>query len=295
MNYNEVLAKCIDYIENNIKEDLSPKSISKEIGYSTFHFCRIFNDIKEISLMEYVRKRRLSLALLDLFNGKKIIDVAIAYKFETHSGFNKAFKKEFGFSPTQYIRRVGQGFYSKDFLKVNGDIMKPKIIKKDGFKVAGYGIKTDVSNGNHTKDIAAFWSNYEGENLESKMYNILNPKKHGEYGLFIPIGEDSGESIYLLGVEVDHFNNITSDMITIDVPSAEYVVFTTPPIDTSNDPVQNDFAQIISSTWKYVFEEWFESSGYKFDESKLDFEFYDERCHSRLDTVMEIYVPIVKI
>lgn len=295
MNYNEVLTKCTEYIEKNIKEDLNPKTISSEIGYSAFHFCRIFNNVKGISLMEYVRKRRLSLALIDLFNGKKIIDVAAEYRFETHSGFNKAFKKEFGFSPTQYIKRVGQGFYSEDLLKINADIMKPKIIKKDGFKIAGYGIRTDISNGNHTKDIAAFWNNYEGENLESKMYDILKPKKHGEYGLFIPINEGSGESIYLLGVEVDHFKDVNLEMITVDVLSTEYAVFTTPPIDTSKDELQKDFAKIISSTWKYIFEEWFESSGYKYDESKLDFEFYDERCHSRIDTVMEIYVPIVKI
>ena len=49
---------------------------------------------------------------------------------------------------------------------------------------------------------------------------------------------------------------------------------------------------MIKATWKYIFEEWFKESGYSYDESKLDFEFYDERCHGRVDTVMEIYVPI---
>ncbi|WP_440962379.1 GyrI-like domain-containing protein [Paenibacillus nitricinens] len=43
-----------------------------------------------------------------------------------------------------------------------------------------------------------------------------------------------------------------------------------------------------------MFEEWFKDSGYDYDDSKLDFEFYDERCHSRPDTVMEIYVPVKK-
>ncbi|MNI51551.1 Bacterial transcription activator, effector binding domain [compost metagenome] len=52
------------------------------------------------------------------------------------------------------------------------------------------------------------------------------------------------------------------------------------------------FAQVIKNTWKYIFEEWFPASGYEFAEDKLDYEFYDERCHSRVDTVMEIYVPV---
>ncbi|WP_445669883.1 GyrI-like domain-containing protein [Paenibacillus sp. FSL R5-0887] len=47
--------------------------------------------------------------------------------------------------------------------------------------------------------------------------------------------------------------------------------------------------------WKYIFEEWFKDSGYVYDETKLDFEFYDEQRHSRPDTVMEIYVPVKKL
>lgn len=84
-------------------------------------------------------------------------------------------------------------------------------------------------------------------------------------------------------------------MLTMDVPEAEYAVFTTPPVDTSTDKEQIEFAQVIKSSWKYIFEEWFKDSGYVYDETKLDFEFYDERCHSRPDTVMEIYVPVKKL
>lgn len=76
---------------------------------------------------------------------------------------------------------------------------------------------------------------------------------------------------------------------------AGYADTTTPPVDTSNGTEQKEFAEIIASTWKYIFEEWFEHSGYIYDESKLDFEFYDERCHHRQDTVMDIYVPVRKM
>ncbi len=52
---------------------------------------------------------------------------------------------------------------------------------------------------------------------------------------------------------------------------------------------------MIKETWKYIFEEWFKDSGYIYDEDKLDFEFYDERCHYRTDTIMEIYVPVKRL
>lgn len=61
------------------------------------------------------------------------------------------------------------------------------------------------------------------------------------------------------------------DMITVEVPEAQYAVFTTPPVDTSQDEEQKEFAEIIKATWKYIFEEWFKRI---------------------VDTVMEIYVPV---
>lgn len=51
---------------------------------------------------------------------------------------------------------------------------------------------------------------------------------------------------------------------------------------------------MIKQAWKYIFEEWFKDSGYIFDETKLDFEYYDERCHTNIDTVMDIYVAVLK-
>ncbi|MGV2685732.1 AraC family transcriptional regulator, partial [Clostridium perfringens] len=195
---------------------------------------------------------------------------------------------------TQYLKRMNGYFGEKSKLKVGGYIMNPTIVKKSAFKVAGYGIKTNVSNGNYTKDVASFWNSYDGENLESKMYKILEPPKHGEVGLCVSSSKGDGDAIYLLGVIVNDFTKVTDDMITIEVPEATYAVFTTPPVDTTSDSEQNDFADIIKQTWKYIFEEWFKDSEYSFDESKLDFEFYDERCHGRKDTVMDIYIPVVK-
>ncbi|WP_251861493.1 AraC family transcriptional regulator [Clostridium sp. Marseille-Q2269] len=295
MNYSNAISECIEYIEKNIKSELTPEIIAKKCGYSVFHFSRIFNINKGITLMEYVKKRRLSLAAIELFEGKRIIDIALEYGFETHNGFSKAFKKEFGFSPQQYVKCMGNYYNKKQNVELGGYIMNPIIIKKPGFKVAGYGIKTNITNSNYTKDIASFWTNYNGENLESKMYKILNPPKHGEVGICVPSNKENGDAVYLLGVIVDNFHDVTDEMITVEVPDATYAVFTTPPVDTSKDLDNVEFPDAIRNTWKYIFEKWFKDSGYVFDESKLDFEFYDERCHGRKDTVMEIYVPVKSV
>jgi AraC family transcriptional regulator len=285
LNYREHIEKSIKFMEDHMKENVTIEEIASQSGYSLYHFCRVFNLCMGVSVMEYIRARRLSLAATELFKGRKVIDIAVDYGFETSGGFTKAFRKAFGYTPTQYVeRKTGDSEVKHEC---------PAIVKRPAFKVAGYGIKTDITGASYTKDIASFWSNYNGENLESKMYKVLNPAKHGEVGLYVPLSED-GNAIYLLGVIVEDFTNVGEDMLTVEIPNAEYAVFTTNPVDTSNDWEQKEFAEVIAGTWKYIFEDWFPGSGYVFDESKFDFEFYDERCHHRQDTVMDIYIPVKK-
>lgn len=99
MKYSEAVFSCIQYIENNITEKLTTECISKKMGYSTYHFSRIFKEQIGVSLMEYVKDRRLLRATEDIMLGKRILDVAIEYGYQTHSGFTKAFRKKYGFSP----------------------------------------------------------------------------------------------------------------------------------------------------------------------------------------------------
>lgn len=291
MNYRENLDRCIEFMEDHIKEEITVEEVASQTGYSLYHFCRVFNLCMGVSVMDYIRRRRLSLAATELSKGRKVIDIALEYGFETSSGFTKAFRKGFGCSPTQFIEQRAENTRVGTIFEVGGYSRKPVIVKKPAFMVAGYGIKTNITGGNYTKDIASFWINYEGENLENKMYQILNPKKHGEVGLYVPLSE-AGNASYLLGVIVDDFSKVEDDMLTVEVPEAEYAVFTTTPVDTTNDEEQREFAKMITGTWKYIFEDWFRSSGYIYDERKLDFEFYDERCHHRKDTVMDIYIPV---
>ena len=294
MNYRNDIEKCIEYIEANIQEPFSVKEIADKAGYSVFHFSRVFRRIMGMSIMEYVRKRRLSLAAQELLQAEKIIDVAYNHGFDTASGFSKAFRKEYGYSPLQYIKRM-KPFYQQGISDMKGIYTKePQIVSKPAFKVAGYGIKTNIIGNSYTSDIGAFWENFNGENLEAKLYEILNPIRHGEIGVCM-LTSEWADIIYVLGVIVENFSKATDDMMLIEIPEAEYAVFETLPVNTVHDLEQREFAQVIKNTWKYIFEEWFPDSGYCYDEDKYDFEYYDERCHFRPDTVMEIYIPVKKV
>lgn len=79
-------------------------------------------------------------------------------------------------------------------------------------------------------------------------------------------------------------------MISFVIPQGRYAVFTTPPVDMTKQ--DDHFAAMIKKTWTSIFSKWFSQSDYLFDESRYEFEFYDERCHYLENSTMEIYIPI---
>lgn len=90
----------LKYIDEHLEETLTTKMIARVAGYSEYHFIRVFKECMNTTIMEYVCKRRLIKASEEIVLGEKIIDVAMKYGWQSHSGFTKAFKKEFGFYPS---------------------------------------------------------------------------------------------------------------------------------------------------------------------------------------------------
>jgi AraC family transcriptional regulator len=283
MNYRDTMERILIHIEHHLDTDLSVPELARMAGYSMYHFCRVFQAYQGATIMEYVRTRRLSLALHGLASGKDGLETALDHGYATHGGFVRAFKRTYGQPPTRFgAMEMQQG----------GTFMNVQIITKPSFRVAGYGTPTNIA-GSFTQEVAAFWEQYE-ENWEGKLYDKLNPPKHGEVCICLPESRNSSNLVYVMGVIVDEFSKVEPDMVTITVPAATYAVFTTPPVYQIGGVNEALFAQGIRDTWKKVYAEWFDGSGYVFDEDALDFEYYDERCHHTAHSVMDIYVPIKK-
>ncbi len=101
MNTISAMQTAIDLIEQNIDNVITPEMIAKEVFISTYHFQRLFSIFFGISLGEYIRNRRLSLAAKKLrLTDKKIIDIAFQYGYESSEGFSKAFYRYYGITPS---------------------------------------------------------------------------------------------------------------------------------------------------------------------------------------------------
>ena len=98
-----IIQKSIDYIEGNLKTDITAKELSEMAGYSMFHYYRLFQSAVGMPVMQYITRRKLLNAVYDIHCGKKMVEVALQYGFETQAGFYKAFVREFGYTPTEFL------------------------------------------------------------------------------------------------------------------------------------------------------------------------------------------------
>jgi len=100
----KVIQNSLDYIEENLKAEITAEELSRAAGFSVFHYYRIFERAVGMPVMQYILQRKLLHAIYEISQGKKQTDVALSYGFDTHAGFYKAFVREFGYTPTQFLK-----------------------------------------------------------------------------------------------------------------------------------------------------------------------------------------------
>jgi AraC family transcriptional regulator len=265
------------YIDKNIKEKLSVEKLAGRAGFSLYHFCRVFQWGTGFSIMEYVRNRRLAFAAAELVSGYRIIDIAVDYGFETHSGFSKSFRRYFGCTPEQYrthgsseVPKLPVLEKTKQYVS-GGIIMEPKMVRLPAVKLAGFALKTRSKDGVNKKAIPQFWQACRADGRFERLQNGSFLKNHTLYGACFPENPENGEFEYVIGAEVKDGHDVPKDYHVCTLPGALYAVFATPPAEDFN------FSSTIQGTWEYIYSEWFPKSGYEFDGNGVDFELYGER------------------
>lgn len=105
MNVREIIQQNIDYIEKNLKAELTVDELCDAVGYSAVHYCRLFKTFVGVSPYEYINRRKLLHAVYEMANGHSKAETAFNYGFQTYAGFYKAFKSEFNCSPTEFLKQ----------------------------------------------------------------------------------------------------------------------------------------------------------------------------------------------
>jgi AraC family transcriptional regulator len=279
MNYCESVQRSIDFFEQHIKEEVDISTIIRQSCFSTTHFYRVFLALVGESLKDYIRKRRLSDAAVELCTSKKrIIDIAVEYGFNSQEVFTRAFFRLFGMTPGRYRaqnRKIVLYEKVNTVQKMIANLQKnsfdPEIILDKEFRVIG--LSKLVKPGD--KSIRNLWNDFNAR--KSEIVHAVTPNHLLGLCEYMPDITDEDEFGYVACVEVEDFCCLPEGMIKKVIPSSKYAVF------THRGPIQE-----LKGTYNYIYGAWLPNSGYELEE--LDtIELYPLDNHAN---GFDIYIPI---
>lgn len=220
MSWLEDIQNSIRFVENHMEEELTVEQIAAEVNLSPFYFQKGFSILCGVTISDYIRNRRLSLAGRDLqINGDKVIDVAMRYGYESPDSFAKAFSRFHGITPSQ--ARCGEGEL-KNFLPLKihmtmkgGFEMECKIVKKPAFKVIGCSKIIDMEEG--YLECPKFWNEYC--NTDKLKY------VGGTFGICLDDEAEGGKFKYMIADEYDENKEYPDGFEITEIPANTWAVF----------------------------------------------------------------------
>lgn len=176
MDWLERMNRALDYVEENLTNEIDMNATAQIACTSSYNFQKMFSFITGISLTEYVRRRRLTLAAFEIQNSNiKIIDAALKYGYESPVSFSRAFHSLHGVVPS--LARDG-GVKLKAYPKISFQIsikgeseMEYRIETKGAFDI--FGIETIASSiGDESyQSPASLWQKCHANGEYERLFN----------------------------------------------------------------------------------------------------------------------------
>ena len=128
-DYIQRINKVVAYINNHLDETLDLKTLANEAALSDFHFHRIFKALKGEAIGGYITRLRLeATARLLRYTSLTIEEIAFNIGYETPASLSKAFKKQYGISPTEYRTNKDTYIMKKEIINPDLALKTPKIV-----------------------------------------------------------------------------------------------------------------------------------------------------------------------
>ena len=237
MEWISAIRKSLDYIEEHLLDSIDAQDVAGAVYLSPMIFQKGFSLLTGYSVSEYIRSRRLYQAALEIRNtGKRIIDLAYDYGYDTPESFSKAFSRFHGITPIQ----ARSGGPIRTFLPLTieikiqgGNVMNYKITRLFGFRVIGFARRFSMDTS--YSEIPAFWDEicekvaagvYAGNPPATPQEKALVDNCIGEYGVCIddPQTAKNGEFTYMIAGKYTG-GEVPEGMTLYEFPSMEWAVF----------------------------------------------------------------------
>lgn len=272
------LNEALSYIERHLMEETDSAEAARHVGLSRFYLERTFSALTGMSISEYIRARRLSLAAQELLTGdQKVIDLAFKYGYDTPESFTKAFARFHGVTPTS-ARRMSTLLRCQNPLAISikmegSKLMNYRIEQMEAFRVAG--VERAFQMDNSTQEIPKFWQEF----FENGMQNKVCPV----FGICFD-ADASGKFLYMIADFVKPGVELPEGLVTREIPAHTWARFS----------CVGALPGAIQSMTKQIYSEWLPTNGVYEVAQYMEIEMYSAGDTASPEYYSEVWIPIRK-
>ena|SRR5699024_4836462 len=280
---------ALRYVEENLINDIDAREVAKRALCSEYHFKRMFSFLAGVTLSEYIRRRRLTLAAFELNNSDlKVIDVAMKYGYNSPDSFTRAFHILHGVTPSE-ARNNGHTIkaYPRMTFQLSikgGKEMNYRIEEKRGFNIVGIKKRVPIIFNGVNPEIESMWESLDDGTI-NKLKKLSNIKPIGLISASTNFSEtrmeEKGGLDHYIGVATT--NECPASLTKLEVPSLTWAVF---------DSV-GPFPETLQDIWGRIYSEWFPSSNFEQIEGP-EILWNENKDTSSPKFKSEIWIPVKK-
>lgn len=266
----------IDYIEQNLPEQLNIEEIAKQAALSPFYYQRIFGALCGMTVGEYIRARRMTAAAQELAcSDQRVIDIAVKYGYDSPDSFAKAFQRFHDITPAQ-AREPGAKLRSFAPLHIKitlegGNMLDYRIVEKAPFTIVG--VKKRFSAETSYTEVPKYWNEWMAD-------------MKGLKGMFGVCTDMDGKTFdYWIADLYMPWEDIPAECETFQIPGGLWAQF------ICKGPLPDSLQTVNTQIWS----EWLPSlQGYALG-GNYSMEIYMPPAENPADTVSYIWIPLKKL
>ena len=281
MEWIERMNRAIAYLEEHLTENVDYEALGRMACCSAYHFQRMFGYMTEMSLGEYIRRRRMSRAAAELMGGARVLDVALKYGYNSPTAFTRAFQQVMGIVPSQ-VREPGvqiRSFPPIAFrITVKGGIpMEYRVEKKEAIRLLSGGstaICHDLEKNFVT--IPALWARVHQTGITAQLLKCMDQPPMGVLGVCMCMGAEESWRYHIAvasGAPADGLEELI-------LPPHTWAIF---PGRGGKEAIQSLEQRIVT--------DWLPTSGYEYADGP-DIEVYLDPDPK--DGQFEIWIPVTQ-